>query len=51
MIIFSTAQIYKLYLWMVYTPLMEINTLTDVAVINSFSNKITEIDRGTLSPL
>jgi len=31
---------------MVYTPLMEINTLTDVAIINSFSNKITGIDTG-----
>jgi len=28
---------------------MEINRMTDVAVINSFSNKITEIDRGDLS--
>ena len=36
---------------MIYTPLMEINRLTDVAVINSSGNKITEIDRGTLSPL
>jgi len=36
---------------MVYTPLMEINTLTDVAIINSSSNKITEIDTGDLSPL
>jgi len=40
---------FKLYLLMVYTPLMEINTLTDVAVINSPSNKIIEIDRGGLS--
>jgi len=31
---------------MVYTPLMKINTVTNVAVINSSSNKITEIDRG-----
>jgi len=34
---------------MVYTPLMEINTLTDVTFINFSSNKIIEIDTGDLS--
>jgi len=36
---------------MIYTPLMKINTMTDVVVINSSDNKVTGIDTGISSNL